>query len=80
MTFFYTDAKDKYKDGYWTCENILPYLYSYGSDGKYRKTKMTIEKIKDNKDYEYSNSNNNSINIYSSNDKDRRFYSSFFIC
>ena len=51
MTFFYTETKEKYKDGHWICENILPYLYSYGSDGKYRKTKMTIEKIKDNKDY-----------------------------
>ena len=49
MTFFYTETKEKYKDGHWIRENILPYLYSYGSDGKYRKTKMTVEKIKENK-------------------------------
>ena len=34
MTFFYTETKEKYKDGHWIRENILPYLYSYGSDGK----------------------------------------------
>ena len=51
MIFFYTEKKEKYKNGHWICESVLPYLYSYGSDGKYRQTNMTVEKIKENKDY-----------------------------
>jgi hypothetical protein len=53
MTFFYTETKETYKDRHWIRESVLPYLYSYGSDGKYRKTKMTVEKIKENQDYGY---------------------------
>lgn len=53
MIFFYVEQKEKYKDGHWIRESVLPYLYSYGSDWRYRKTKMTVDKIKNNKDYSY---------------------------